>query len=301
VRAISDERRRKIREVLPRLRLGEVLGSGAGGWVIAADDEASGVPVAVKVMADGPLLAPFARERLRTEAEVLTKCRHPNLVEVISFHEREDMLLLVMERLHGMTVLQRQQGSRLAMPEVCDILLAVARALHCVHQHGFLHGDVKPENVLFDAEDRHRLVDFGLARRWPFRRMRHVVGTPGYMPREAIVAGGVLLPATDVYALGVMAYELLADHSPFVSDGKPTGAPKMHVQTVPIPLMATAHGLPRALADLVMAAMEPDIEDRPSAAQFADTLTSIVELDESSAHPEGHRGRQALDIVSPDE
>lgn len=285
---ISDRRRRAIAEALPWLRLGDVLGGGAGGRVIAASDGPSGRAVAVKVVADDLLRSPFARERLRTEAEVLTTCRHPHLVEGISFHEYDDMLLLVMERVTSATVLDTQLGPPLSLNEACGIVLAAARALHCVHQHGFLHGDVKPENVLFDPDGRHRLVDFGLARRWPFHRGRHVAGTPGYMPPEAITAGGVLVPATDVYALGVMAYELLAHQSPFVCEEESSGdTAALRVDAVPIPLRAVAPALPRRLADLVMAAIEADVEHRPqSASAFADTLASIVTIQAST--PCGH-------------
>jgi serine/threonine-protein kinase len=249
--------------------------------VIAAEDGVSGRPVAIKILADDLLLAPFARERLRIEAEVLTSCRHPNLVEGISFHEYGDMLLLVMERVTSVTVLDRQQGPPLAVQQACDIVRAAALALACVHGRGFLHGDVKPENVLFDLGGRHRLVDFGLARRWPFQRGRHVAGTPGYMPPEAIAAGGVLVPATDVYALGVMAYELLAGQSPFVCQ-EPIDATAIPVEAAPIPLRAVVPAVPRRLADLVMAAIEPDVERRlQSAAAFADALTGIMSFEAS--------------------
>ena len=275
--AITEQRRSSIREVLPALRLGEVLGAGGGGWVIAAHDESCGERVAVKVLADEPLRAPLARSRLCTEAEILITCRHPNLVRGISFHEFGDMLLLVMERFDGTNVLQRQQGPRLPVLDACGIALAVARALHCVHEFGFLHGDVKPENVLFDPGGRHRIVDFGLARRWPFQRNHHVAGTPGYMAREAIVVDGVLVPATDVYALGMMTYELLAGRSPYLAADGPLAVMKMHVEAMPIPLLALAPSLPRELSDLVMTAIEKRAEDRVSSAgQFADRLLEIM-------------------------
>lgn len=292
---ISDRRRRAIADALPWLRLGDVLGGGAGGCVMAAVDDPSGRPLAVKVVADDLLRSPFARARLRTEAEVLTGCRHPHLVEGVSFHEDDEMALLVMERVQSATVLDRQLGPSLSLHQACDIVLAAALALHCVHQYGFLHGDVKPENVLFDPDGCHRLVDFGLARRWPFQRGRHVAGTPGYLPPEAIAAGGVLVPATDVYALGVMAYELLAGQSPFVCKEESIDESALRLDAVPIPLRAVVPALPRRLADLVMAAIEADVADRvQSAGAFADELTGIV--NDRGSRP----GRPALHSVSED-
>ena len=275
---ISAARRDAIREALPALRLGEVLGGGAGGWVIAAYDESDGAPVAVKVLADERLRAPHARERLRTEAGVLINCRHPNLIEGIAFYELDEMVLLVMERVGSTTVLQRQVEVGVTVQDACGIALAAARALHCVHDFGLLHGDVKPDNVLFDPSGRHRLADFGLARRWPFSRERHIVGTPEYLAPEGIVNGGVLVPATDVYALGVTTYELLAGQSPYLSADGWRGVMKLHVHAAAIPLLAVAPHLPPPLASLVMAAIEREVDDRiQSAAEFADRLAAITE------------------------
>jgi serine/threonine protein kinase len=284
VTGISERRRAAVHQALPDLLLGDVLGGGAGGCVVAADAESTGARLAVKILADEALRAPFAADRLRTEAGVLIACRHRNLIEGISFHEFGDMLLLVMERVDAISVLQQHQEGGLALFDACGIVLAAARALHAVHQYGFLHGDVKPENVLFDPGGRHRLVDFGLARRWPFARGRHAAGTPRYMAPEAIVSGGVVGPATDVYALGMMLYELLSDQAPFLSADDPLEVMRMHVTALPISLGAVAPHLPRELVDLVMRAIEKNAADRiSSASELAGRLAAIIDRFESPA------------------
>ncbi|MEX1009283.1 MAG: serine/threonine-protein kinase [Acidimicrobiia bacterium] len=273
---LPESRCQALRDALPFLTIGEVLGGGAGGWVLAAFDESSHQRLAVKVLAEGPLRDPRARGRMRTEGEILTTCRHPNLIHGFTFDEFDDMSVLVMERVDGETVLQRSLGSRLPVTDACGIFSATARALHQVHEHGFLHGDVKPENVLFDPAGRHRLIDFGLARRWPFPVQQQVAGTPWYMAPETILAGGALVPATDVYALGMMAYELLAGHLPYPPADGPIGIMRQQLEVTPIPLAAAAPHLPLALIVLVTAAIEKDIEQRiASAEEFADRLEEI--------------------------
>jgi serine/threonine-protein kinase len=273
---MSELRRAAVRALLPTVTIGDVIGSGAGGWVLAGWDRTSGGGVAVKVLADELWLDGLARSRIRTEAEILTSCRHPHVIRGFAFHELADMSVLLMERVDGETVLDRNSRSRMPIAEARRILLAVAAALQHVHERGFLHGDVKPENVLFDAAGGHKLIDFGLARRWPCPVQRQVAGTPWYMAPEAIRAGGALLPATDVYALGMMAYELFAGHLPFPPADGPVGIMRQQLDADPMPLAVAVPRLPRALTALVMAAIEKRIEDRvASASEFADCLMQI--------------------------
>jgi serine/threonine-protein kinase len=273
---IDDARRRTVADALPFLTLGELLAGGPGRWVFAATDYATGEPVAVKVQAVDPLHDPEARDRIRIEGGIMTRCRHPNLIRGISAHELDDLMIIVMERVDGETVLQHYVGRRLPVGEVCGIVAATAAALQAVHDDGFLHGDVKPENVLFDPAGRHRLIDFGLARHWPFPVEHQVAGTPWYMAPETICSGGALVPATDIYALGMMAYELLAGHLPFPPADGPVGIMRQQLELPPIPLAISASHLPARLTHLVMAAIQKPVEKRPaSAGEFAAEVEAI--------------------------
>ena len=255
------------------LTLGEVIGRGDGCCVFAAIDEATREPVAVKVLAGERLRDDSGRQRMRTEAHIVTTCRHPNIIRGLSFHELDDMLILVMERFGRQTVFERSARMALSLAEILAILSATARALHYLHEQGFLHGDVKPENILFDPDGCHRLIDFGLARQWPFPVRQQVSGTPWYMAPETIRAGGTLVPATDVYALGMMGYELLAGHLPFPPADGPIGVMRQQLEHAPLPLGIAAPHLPAPLTALVMSAIEKDISRRiASAKEFADRL-----------------------------
>lgn len=274
---VSDVRLRAVADALPHITIGGALGSGLGGSVFAGAIASTAEPVAIKLLADAAWRDAVARERIRTEGELLTTCRHPHVVRGIAFYELEDMSLLVMERVPGETLLDRCVGSRPSVAEARDVLLAVARALQHVHALGFLHGDIKPEHVLLAQAGAVRLIDFGLARRWPFNVERQVAGTPWYMAPEAIRAGGSLLPATDVYALGMMAYELLAGHLPYPPAEGAIGIMRQQLELAPFDLAIAAPGLPRDLSALVMAAIDKRLEHRiASAEEFATRLASIA-------------------------
>lgn len=259
-----------IRPVLPHLTLGEAVAGRAGSVILAGVDMSTGQGVAAKVLIGDQLRDPRRRHGLRTEADILMSCRHPNLVRGLAFHEFDDALVLLMERVDGERLFDRALRSRLPVAEACQVLTAAARALQAVHDHGYLHGDIKPDNVLYDPHGRHRLVDLGLARRWPCLVPGQVAGTPWYMAPETI-RGGVLGPAADVYALGMMAYELLAGHLPFPPADGPVEIMRQQIEAMPFPLAAAAPHLPADLIRIVMRAIEKDAAQRPgSATAFAD-------------------------------
>ena len=272
-----DRHHAVLREVLPQFRIDRVLGAGGGGRVLAARERHSGRRVAIKLAMGTGQLDLAARDRLRLEARILMTCRHPNLIEGYAFHSHSNASVLVMAYFDGDTVLRHNPGRRLPLKQACGIVVAAARALQSVHRLGYLHGDLKPENVLYDPAGRHRLVDFGLARPWPFAVHRQVAGTPWYMAPEAIRAGGELVPATDVYALAIMAYELLAGQLPYPAIADQIGVMRQQLHTRPIPLAVVAPDIPPAACSVVMAGMEKNPRERiATAAQFADSLEAAV-------------------------
>ena len=276
---VSAELTPTLSATLPHLQIGSVLGGGGGGWVFAAYDTTKQTPVALKVSADSlaaERTLPGGRGRLHKEAEILTAYPHPNMVAALGFHETETMSILVLEHVDRVSVFRKCFDEPLPLPEVLGVLVAAARVQHHLHEHGFLHGDTKPENVLFDPAGRHRLIDLGQARPWPYPVGRRVPGTAWYLAPEAIVGGGVLLPSTDVYALSMMAYELLAGHMPYPPAGGDEGILRQQISIAPIPLAFVAPQLPRALVELVMAGLAKSAADRPQSAQeFADRLVEI--------------------------
>jgi serine/threonine protein kinase len=141
---------------------------------------------------------------------------------------------------------------------------------------------VQPANVIVDADGAHCLVDFGLAWRWPFAVPRRVPGTAWFQAPEAVLAGGRLEPATDVYALAVTTYLLLAGRLPFVETDCEATVLRMQVEVPPLPLRVVAPRVSAPVARVVMAGLDKDVDRRiGSAGAFARALVDAAD----SSHP----------------
>jgi serine/threonine-protein kinase len=201
--------RAAIEAALPGYRLGRQLGRGGYGMVLAAENTV-GRRFAIKVL---PSLSPVG---LNTEARILAELEHPHVVRVVDFVLADGVDLIVMELLSGGDLRSRIAQEILAPEWSCAVVLAVASALQAAHERGLLHRDVKPENVLFTGDGRAKLTDFGVAKivAGASPTSSTIVGTPHYMSPEQL-AGGKPRPTADVYAIGVVTYELLAGRTPF--------------------------------------------------------------------------------------
>lgn len=211
------------------------LGTGGMASVYLAIDMAYGRQVALKVMS--PVLAadPQYAERFVHEARIAASLDHPNIVEIHEFGEQDRRCYFIMEHLPGGDLAARIRA-RVTSHQAIAIIRQIAAALACAHDHGVLHGDVKPENILFRADDSAVLTDFGIAR--PSARSSQdtqlgvVVGTPQYMSPEQI-RGRAADTRSDLYALGIVLYELLTGVVPF--DGKDPVAIGIQHARSPIP------------------------------------------------------------------
>nr|MDT0664203.1 serine/threonine-protein kinase [Micromonospora sp. DSM 115978] len=208
--------RSDLQRALPRYVLGDELGRGSFGLVVAVRHRTLGRRDAVKVLLanhDDQFAADDA-ERFATEARALAALDHPHVVRIFDYVEHDGLCLLVMEQLTGGGLRQRATG--IGAPEACAIGLAGAAALAAAHNQGVLHRDMKPDNLMFTADGIAKVTDFGIAKilETTAATTTGMVGTPRYMAPEQI-AGTRLGPATDLYALAVMLYELLAQRPPF--------------------------------------------------------------------------------------
>ena len=276
--------------VMPRgkYRIEGVLGRGGMGTVYAAHDLVLDRPVAIKVVRPELLPDPAARERFVHEAQTLARLTHPSIVRVFECGTLPDGgPYLVMELVYGVD-LQRELAAegRLEPARASRILAAICAAMESAHRDGVLHGDLKPENILLpddcddDDEDDGgvpaKVLDFGVAqaiRVDPAQPMAQanvepltiagaIVGTPAYMAPEQL-RGQPPSPRTDVFSLGVIAYEMLLGDLPFgsgsaaeVALAQERGKPAGHLQR-----------LPPALARAVTAALAIDADRRPVSAQ----------------------------------
>jgi len=201
----------------------EEVGRGGMGVVYAARDERLGRTVALKVLPRAVSGDARARERLAREARAAAALSHPAIATVYALEEIDGELYLASELVRGITLRHTLGSGRLPQARSLEILLQLAEALDAAHRHGIVHRDLKPENVLLAPDGRVKVVDFGIARslapaadgRRPSLTLTGMtVGTPGYMAPEQLRGDGVDARA-DVFAFGVIAYELTTGEHPF--------------------------------------------------------------------------------------
>jgi eukaryotic-like serine/threonine-protein kinase len=261
-----------------RYRLDSLIATGGMGSVWAAEDLLLGRQVAVKVLGLAPG-DPLAAERVRREARAAAGLRHPNVACVYDYGHQDGLDYLVMELLEGESLAGRLHRLGAPRPEDAAWIAAeVAGALDAAHRAGIVHRDVKPGNIVLTGDGEVKLVDFGIAasagqRGAPGRD--GLVGTAPYLAPECAL-GAPADPASDVYALGVVVYEMLAGRPPFTGESVAAVA-AAHVHKPPPPLATLAPGVPPAMVAVCERALAKDPADRPpSAGAFAGQLTAAV-------------------------
>ncbi|GAA3218424.1 serine/threonine-protein kinase [Dactylosporangium siamense] len=252
-----------------RYRLEELLGSGGMSVVWQARDEVLDRPVAVKVL---HLRDDAARDRIRGEARAAAALSHPNLAQVHDFGD-DGFPFLVMELVVGRTLQQHIDDDPLPPPEVFRVCAAVAAGLAAAHAAGLVHQDVKPANIMVTATGA-KLVDFGLAAPAGPQPLEDVLGTPAYLAPERLT--GHVAPPSDVYALGVLLYLLLAGTLPWPADTT-TQLIRDHVFTPPVPLPPLP-AVPDEVAQLCIACLDKAPDARPSAEAAAGVLATAATI-----------------------
>jgi len=255
-------------------RLEREIGRGGMGVVFLATDLALERRVAVKVIHPELVVNRALAARFLAEARLIARIRHPHIVAVHSAGESEGHLYYVMDFLEGETLRQRLlRERRLPMTVAVSIAGAIADAVDAAATAGVVHRDLKPENIILEGppdEPRALLTDFGIARLVDGGEgptgPNAVMGTPAYMSPEQ-AAGEELDSRSDLYALGVVTYEMLAGEPPFT--GTPRVVVSRQIVDPPVPLLERRHDLPRSVSDAVMHALEKIPEARwQSGAKF---------------------------------
>jgi hypothetical protein len=291
--------RDEIAAALPGYELDRELGRGGYAVVFGARERATGRPVAVKVLVSGAsdedaAEVEDARRRFRDEAEILMGLRHPHLVEVHRHVEGARIDAIVMELLDGGDLHDRRRR-QLDLADSCAVVLAAAQALGHAHRAGVLHRDVKPHNILFTADGTPKVSDFGIAKviDTSMAMPSAVIGTPRYMAPEQFDLRPVGR-ATDLYALGVVAYELLDGKPPFDERSGHSALIHQHLAVDPPP----PRGVPAGLAAVVLRALRKDPRDRqPSMRAFALEFATAATAELGPGWP----GRAAVHVVLDDE
>lgn len=267
---------------LPSYRTQELIGRGGMAEVYRAEDPVTGQTVAIKV-----LLATLAadeqfRRRFLREAEAIVRLNHPNVVKVREFGQENGIYFIVMDYLTGPALNQLlKQKVRLQHAEVLSLLGDVAKALDYAHQQGLVHRDVKPSNVVLDTStipSRAVLTDFGIAKIVDAHTRitaTNILGTFDYIAPEQIQASSELDGRADIYALGIMAYQLLAGELPFKRPD-PGALLLAHMTSPPPDIREAAPDIPRQAAYAIQKAMAKKPEERfATANEFVTALAGV--------------------------
>ncbi len=273
----------------------EKLGSGGMAIVYRALDHKLGREVALKEVRPDLALEHEVRARFKREAEAIARLSHRHVVALLDTLEEEGRLVLVMELVKGEPLSQILASRRGDAPTLARIVAKAARGVHHAHEQGIVHRDLKPSNVLLDtASGEPKVADFGLAHLGAegtkLTQTGALLGTPLYMAPEQ-VEGRAIGPPTDVYALGVILYEVLAGRVPFEGDTLPQITARI-VRDEPVPPRRIRRGVPRDLETIALACLEKDPARRyASAAALADDLERALAGEAIVARPPGALAR----------
>ena len=259
-----------------RFRLSRLLGTGANGQVWLASDERLQRSVAVKVLLPESVNE-ISIQRLEREARAAAAVQHPNVVHVFDYVEDSGRTLIVMEFVEGETLLDMLQGGKtVALNEAIELSAQICDGLAAAHRQQLVHRDLKPGNIIVTSDGVAKILDFGIAKRTGRTEVRltktgAVVGTPQYMAPEQLTGESVDYRA-DVYAAGLLLYEMLAGRPTF--RGKTVGLLLTSIVTEPPDLEPlVARGVPQDVIAIIERAIRKDREQRwPDASAMANAL-----------------------------
>jgi serine/threonine-protein kinase len=269
--------------VLGRYRLLERIGEGGMGEVWKAHDDNLDRDVAIKMLLRGTLGNATTSERFRREALVLSRLSHPGVATIFDFDIRNGFEFLVMEYVAGGTLQTRLEAGPLPVDDVLRLGTAIADALDNAHRHGFLHRDLKPGNIALTADGHPKILDFGIALLLADNTLAGritqdgmVLGSLPYMSPEQLL-GETCDARTDIYALGVMLFEMLTAQRPFMKE-RSEALMFAIVSNAAQPVKTLRPDVPDALDRLVAECLRKDPAQRPtSAAQVSAALRGIRE------------------------
>ena len=254
--------------VAGRYRLGHRIAAGGAGEVWRAVDTALERPVAVKLLRPEFAGHPETLARFRAEAMHAGSLSHPGIAHVYDYGDADPPHppFLVMEVVDGPSLAGVLAGGPLDAAQAMDVVAQTAAGLAAAHAAGLIHRDIKPANLLLGPDDQLKITDFGIAHAAgsaPLTRTGTLVGTPGYLAPER-AAGRPAVPASDLYSLGIVAYECLTGSVPF--HGTPLEVAAAHRERLLPPL---PHHVPDAVATLIADLTAKDPDNRPASAEAA--------------------------------
>lgn len=268
--ATKSERAAEMLGELGDYELLEEVGRGGQGVVFRARQKSLNRTVALKIISLGQWASKAHLKRFRLEAEAAAKLEHPGIVPIHEVGERDGSCYFSMKFVEGGQLDEVVRRAPMSIRQASELIAKVARTVHYAHEHGILHRDIKPGNILLDAKGEPHLTDFGLARlvetESSVTQTLDVLGTPSYMaPEQAVGNNAAVSSATDVYGLGAVLYQLLSGHPPFAG-GTTYETIKLLVDTEPRPPRLLNAKVDRDLSTICLKCLEKDPKRRYSSA-----------------------------------
>jgi TolB-like protein/Tfp pilus assembly protein PilF len=277
----------------------EQIGRGGQGVVFRARQKSLNRIVALKVIGLGHWATEAHLKRFRLEAEAAARLEHPGIVPIHEVGERDGSCYFSMKFVEGGQLDEVVRRAPMSIRQAAELIVKVARTVHYAHEHGILHRDIKPGNILLDAKGEPHLTDFGLARlvesESSVTQTLDVLGTPSYMaPEQAVGNNAAVSNATDVYGLGAVLYQLLTGQPPFAG-GTTYETIKLLLDTEPRQPRVLNPKIDRDLSTICLKCLEKDPKRRyPSALALAEDLERWLKHEPIQARRTGvfARGRK---------
>jgi TolB-like protein/Tfp pilus assembly protein PilF len=248
----------------------EEVGRGGQGVVFRARQKSLNRTVALKVISLGQWASKAHLKRFRLEAEAAARLEHPGIVPIHEVGERDGQCYFSMKFVEGGQLDEVVRRTPISVRQAVELIAKIARTVHYAHEHGILHRDIKPGNILLDQKGEPHLTDFGLARlvesESSVTHTLEVLGTPSYMaPEQAVGNNAAVSSATDVYGIGAVLYELLTGHPPFAG-GTTYQTIKLLLNTEPRAPRLWNRKIDRDLSTICLKCLEKDPKRRYSSA-----------------------------------